>query len=194
VRAPAACPNRWPVRLSAAALLQVGDEPLGVGCAGGAAGPDLLMVVQGGAGIQQGVTDAAVPGEEQRDVVANLPGRIYVFPRFEVLDGLLVVAQRLASVTGPTVDVAELALGDGAGLVVAGRGETEGLLSYYSQPEPSALLRNVSAVDARERSQARRTMLPTLHSLLRARLPRSIGAEHLPWGPSLSKERAVLTR
>jgi hypothetical protein len=45
-----------------------------------------------------------------------------------VLKRLLVVAQRLAGVTGTGVDVAELILPDRAGFVVTGGGEGKGLL------------------------------------------------------------------
>jgi hypothetical protein len=67
----------------------------------------------------QGV--AGPPGivEEEGDVVAGLPGSEGGAPGFVVLDGLLVVAQRLAGVPGPAVDGAELVLGDGPLLVVA---------------------------------------------------------------------------
>jgi hypothetical protein len=48
-----------------AALFQAGDELFG--CGGGTR-PGLLVVVQGGAGVVQGVADPPVPGEEERDL------------------------------------------------------------------------------------------------------------------------------
>ena len=51
---------------------------------GGSAGPGLLVVVQGSAGIQESVADPAVLGEEGRDVVAGLPGPADVSASFVV--------------------------------------------------------------------------------------------------------------
>jgi hypothetical protein len=92
-----------------------------------------LVVVQGGAGIQQGVADPASIFQEQGDVVAGLPGSLDVAPGFVLLEGLLVVAHRLAGVTGPAVDDAELVLDAGAHFVVVGGGEAEGLLTVANR-------------------------------------------------------------
>ena len=109
-------------------LFQVGDEPpCPLGGVDGA-GPGLLEVVQGGASIKQGVADPADPGEDQPDVEAGLPGPVDVSPSFFMPNGLLKVAQRLAGVTGPHIDDAELILSVCASLVVVGGGETKGLL------------------------------------------------------------------
>ena len=106
-----------------AAPLQAGDELLGVGCVGVGAGSGLLEVVQGGAGIQEGVTDPAGTGQEQRDVVAGLPRSVDFSASFVVPEGLLVVAQRLAGVTGPAVDDAELVLQNCAKFMIVGEGK-----------------------------------------------------------------------
>ena len=91
-----------------AALLQVGDELPCAVCAVGCTGPGLPVVVQGSACIVESVADPGVLGEEDGDVVASLPGYIDVPPGFLVLDGLLVVAKRLAGVTRQAVKVAEI--------------------------------------------------------------------------------------
>jgi hypothetical protein len=65
---PACLSMAGPTGPLGAALFQIGDEPLGIGRVGGGTRPGLLEVVQGGAGIQEGVTDPA-NSEEDRDVV-----------------------------------------------------------------------------------------------------------------------------
>src|SRR5262245_38176219 len=76
----------------------------------------------------QSVTDPAVVGEEEGDVVTGLPGSVEVAPDFFVVDGLLVVAQRVAGVPDPLLDDAELVLGDGLTLVVLGVVQVQRLL------------------------------------------------------------------
>ena len=60
--------------------------------------------------------------------MAGLPGSVDVPAGFLVLDGSLVVAQRLADIPGPREDDAELVLDDCPGFVVVGGGEVQGLL------------------------------------------------------------------
>lgn len=72
----------------------------------------------GGACAQQGVADPAVVGEQEDDAFSGLPGSVDVSPGFVLLDGLLVMPERLPSVPGPHVDVAELVLEEGSLFVV----------------------------------------------------------------------------
>jgi hypothetical protein len=127
MRIPTGSTLEWPTGPSVAALLQVVDEPLKIGYTCRGAGPGLLEVAAGGAGIQKGVTNPAVIGEEERDAVAVLPGFIDVPLGFIVLDGLLIVAERLAGVPGMSVEGAQLVFGDATFSVIVGGGDVQGL-------------------------------------------------------------------
>ena len=94
----------------------------------GGAGAGALEVVEGGAGVVQGVAGPAVVLEEEGDVVAGLPGAVGVAAGLLVLDGLLVVVQGLAGVPGLTVDDAELVVGGGEVFGVVGGDQAQGLL------------------------------------------------------------------
>ena len=109
-----------------AVLLQGSDELLGLGCFGGGARAGLPVVVQGGARVVQRVADPAVTREGDGDGLASLSGSVDISPCFLVLDGLLIVAQRLAGVPGPSEDDAKLVLDDCACLVVVGGGRGPG--------------------------------------------------------------------
>src|SRR5207247_8349272 len=113
---------------SAVVLLQFGDKLPRPVCAVCGAGPGLLIVVQGGSGVLQSVPDPTVISKQDGDVLAGPPRCVNVSPDFMVLDGLLVVAERLAGLPRPAVNVAEFVLGDAARFVVVKGGEVHGLL------------------------------------------------------------------
>jgi hypothetical protein len=93
--------------VSAVALFKVGDElPRAVAGVGGT-GAGLLVGVQDDACVVQGVPGPAITGKEERDVVACLPGSVDVPPGFFMLEGSLVMTERLWGVTRPPVDAAE---------------------------------------------------------------------------------------
>jgi len=106
-------------------LFDLGDEEaLTVGVSG-SPWPDLLVVVKGCAGILERIIGPAVAGEQERDVVAALPGSVGIPACFLVLHGALKVAQRLTMIPGPPKDGAKLILDDRPPFVVVGWGEVQ---------------------------------------------------------------------
>src|SRR5439155_22500550 len=109
-------------------LFEAGDEVLGTGGFLGGAGAGALVVVQGGAGVVQGVAWASVASEEECDVVASLPGRVDIAAGLLEFDGLLVVVQGATGVPGLEVEVAKLVVGGGEVFGVVGGEQVQGLL------------------------------------------------------------------
>lgn len=103
-------------------------EALGDGGLRCAAGAGLQEIVQGSARVGQRFAVPAVPGEEESNVEAGLAGSVNVSGRLVVPDGPLVVAERLANISGTPIDDTELVFPAAPGRVVVGTSQVQGFL------------------------------------------------------------------